>query len=173
MSSIAAAVGGSKTTLWNQFPSKQDLFVAVLDDIVERYGTALAVDLPTDLPVATTLERFAAALMATILSPPIIALHRLVTGEAGRFPELATMFYERGPRRGKARLAAFIEVAMADGRLRRGDVMVAVRQFASMCQSGCYQHSLLGLGSPATPDAIAHDITAAIDSFMRAWGPEG
>ena len=36
MSSIAADVGGSKTTLWNYFPSKEDLFAAVVDDQVER-----------------------------------------------------------------------------------------------------------------------------------------
>ena len=34
MSSIASKVGGSKTTLWSYFPSKEELFEAVVDDIV-------------------------------------------------------------------------------------------------------------------------------------------
>ncbi len=86
MSSIAASVGGSKTTLWSHFRSKEELFAAVVDDIVERYGAALSIDLPPDASVASTLERFAAALMSTIFSAPIIDLHRLVTGEAGFHP---------------------------------------------------------------------------------------
>jgi TetR/AcrR family transcriptional regulator, mexJK operon transcriptional repressor len=170
MSSIVAAVGGSKTTLWNHFPSKHALFAAVVDDIVGRYGTALAIDLPPAAPVAETLARFASAMLATILSSPIIDLHRMVTGEAGRFPELAAMFWERGPARGKARLAAYLAAAMADGRLRHGDPMLAARQFAALCQSGGFQQVVLGLGQTPNATAIARDVTDAVDSFMRAWG---
>ena len=170
MSSIAVTVGGSKTTLWSHFRSKEDLFAAVVDDIVDRYGTALSIDLPPEAPVAPTLERFASALMATILSAPIVDLHRLVTGEAGRFPELATMYWERGPKRGKARLASYFATAMTDGRLRTGDPMRAALHFVALCQSGCYQEVILGLS--AAPDAatIARDVTVAVDAFMRCWG---
>src|SRR3546814_10973530 len=48
MSSIASTVGGSKTTLWSYFPSKEALFEAVVDDIVDYYGAALQVELPVD-----------------------------------------------------------------------------------------------------------------------------
>lgn len=41
MSSIAARVGGSKTTLWSYFPSKEELFAAVVDDIVEVHAKAV------------------------------------------------------------------------------------------------------------------------------------
>jgi TetR/AcrR family transcriptional repressor of mexJK operon len=127
MSSIAAKVGGSKTTLWSYFPSKEELFAAVVDDIVTQFSQALTVDLPPDGPVEATLRQFATAMMATVLSPPVIALHRVVTGEAQRFPELGATFYQRGPKRGKERLGAYIAVAMADGRLRKGDpILVAV-----------------------------------------------
>jgi AcrR family transcriptional regulator len=168
MSTIAARVGGSKTTLWTYFPSKQDLFVAVVDDIVERYGKALAVEMDPALPIEEVLRRFAKAMMATVLSEPIIALHRVVTGEAGRFPELGTLFYDRGPRRGKARLAEFMARAMADGRLRQGDPMTASRQFSALCQAGCFQEAVFGIGHPDAA-LVTHDIEAAIDSFMRAW----
>ena len=66
MSSIAVTVGGSKTTLWSHFRSKEDLFAAVVDDIVDRYGTALSIDLPPAAPVAPTLERFASAKLGVI-----------------------------------------------------------------------------------------------------------
>ncbi|KQS02417.1 TetR family transcriptional regulator [Sphingomonas sp. Leaf357] len=172
MSSIAAAVGGSKTTLWSYFPSKEELFAAVVDDIGKHFSPALTVELPLGAPVRATLQNFATAMLRTILSPPIIALHRVVTGEAQRFPELGALFYERGPRRGKERLAAFIADAMAEGRLRQGDPMVAAWQFSALCQSGCFQEILLAIQNVASEERIAKDIDAAIDTFMRAWTAE-
>lgn len=169
MSSIAATVGGSKTTLWSHFRSKEELFAAVVDDIVDRYGGALSIDLPADAPVGVTLERFAAALMSTILSAPIVDLHRLVTGEAGRFPELATVFWERGAKRGKARLADYLAGAMTDGRLRAGDPMRAAHQFSALCQAEKVQQVILGLRDVPDAATIARDVTVAVDAFMRIW----
>jgi TetR/AcrR family transcriptional regulator, mexJK operon transcriptional repressor len=170
MSSIAATVGGSKTTLWAQFPSKQALFTAVIDDILDRYGVALSFDLNPADDLSDTLTLFASALMATILSSPIIDLHRIVHGEAGRFPELAALFWSRGPARGKARLAAYFDQMMADGRVRPGDPHVAARQFVALCQSGCFQQVMLALEPNPGADAIARDIAVAVDTFVRAWG---
>ena len=170
MSAISAQVGGSKTTLWTYFPSKEDLFTAVVDDIVEYYGCALSIELPTDKPVADVLELFAAAMLSTMLSPPIIALYRVVTGEAGRFPELGRLFFEHGPKRGRARLIAYIETMMKDGRLRKGDASLAARQFSSMCQANTFQLALFGIEAP-NPDSVARDITSAVDVFLRAWTP--
>ena len=172
MSSIASEVGGSKTTLWSYFPSKQDLFAAVVDDIVGQYAAALTIELDYAEAVEPALRRFGNAMMATVLAPSIVALHRVVIGEARRFPELGELFYARGSRRGKERLAGFVAAAMADGRLRQGDPMVAARQFASMCQSGCFQESLLGIDQGSCADRVAQDVDAALDSFMRAWAPD-
>ncbi len=169
MSAIAASVGGSKTTLWSHFRSKEDLFAAVVDDIVERYGTALSIELPIESPVAETLERFAAALMSTIMSAPIIDLHRLVTGEAARFPELVTVFWERGPKRGKARLASYIAEAMADGRLSPGDPMRAAQQFVALCQAEKFQQVILGMEDVPDAAILARDVRVAVDAFMRIW----
>lgn len=37
MSAISAELGGSKGTLWSYFPSKEDLFAAVLDHATREY----------------------------------------------------------------------------------------------------------------------------------------
>ena len=171
MSSISAEVGGSKTTLWAYFPTKQDLFAAVVDDLVERYGRALEVPLDPESDVAESLRRMGRALMQTIHSQPIIDLHRLTLGEAGRFPELARLFHERGPARGKARLQGFIRELMARGKLRAGDPVAASRSFFGMLQAGSHQQHLLGLiGQPSQAEVDA-EIEAAVDAFLRAWAP--
>ena len=170
MSSIAAAVGGSKTTLWAHFPSKEDLFAAVLDDVIGGFSDAMKMEFDPAEPVEVALHRFAGALMEKLLSPQILALNRVVIGEAQRFPEIGAMFYERGPKRGKARLAAFFAAAMSDGRPRPGDSMIAARQFSSMCQGGCFQEMMFGVAAFRSADDVTRDIEAAVDTFMRAWG---
>ena len=174
MSSIASKVGGSKTTLWSYFPSKEELFEAVVDDIVERYGAPLQVDLPDDEPVVDVLRRFGNALMTTLIATPMLALYRLVAGEAERFPHLAEAFYARGPRRGKARLAVWMAEKMARGELRVGDPLRATQHFAGLCQSGCHLFAVLNLPEARHigPDRMAADVDAAIDTFYRAWRPE-
>lgn len=169
MSGIAAAVGGSKTTLWSRFDSKEELFAAVVDEIVERYGAALTFELDRSAPVAVVLRGFARAMMATVLSPEVVALHRLVIGEVQRFPELGVMLFERGPGPAKARLAAYLSDAMDDGRLRSGDAVAAARHLTAMCQAGRFQEALLGMASGEIGPDVEAEIEIAIDSFIRAW----
>ncbi len=172
MSSIASKVGGSKTTLWSYFPSKEDLFEAVVDDIVEQYGDALAVDLPLDEPVPEVLRRFGNLLMTKLTATPILSLFRLVVGEAERFPHLAKTFYDRGPRRGKARAAEWVAEKMARGELRMGNPLRAVQHFTGLCQSGLYQFAVLCLPEGRDLGRLAAEIDDAVDIFYRAWKPD-
>ena len=172
MSSIASKVGGSKTTLWSYFPSKEDLFEAVVDDIVEQYGDALAVDLPLDEPVPEVLRRFGNLLMTKLTATPILSLFRLVVGEAERFPHLAKTFYDRGPRRGKARAAVWVAEKMARGEIRMGNPLRAVQHFTGLCQSGLYQFAVLGMPEGRDLDRLAAEVDDAVDTFYRAWKPD-
>jgi AcrR family transcriptional regulator len=175
MSAICARVGGSKTTMWTHFPSKQDLFIAVLDDLFERYNTALSVDLTPGEDVGTALRRLGLALLNTWLLPAAIDMQRLVTGEAGRFPELARIYYERGPVRGKARLAAFLADAMARGVVRKGDPVLAAHHFAGLCHHGSAQMCLLGLADPPGAEQREREVDVAVVRFLGGWGvsPDG
>ncbi|NIJ38962.1 AcrR family transcriptional regulator [Sphingopyxis panaciterrae] len=172
MSSIASKVGGSKTTLWTYFPSKEELFAAVVDDIVAQYGDVLTVDLPLDGPVPDVLRAFGNMLMTKLTARPLLSLYRLVVGEAERFPHLAETFYARGPRRGKARAADWVAEKMMRGEIRMGDPMRAVQQFSGLCQSGLYQFAVLGLPEGRDTSRLQEEVDAAVDTFYRAWRPE-
>jgi AcrR family transcriptional regulator len=172
MSSIASKVGGSKTTLWSYFPSKEDLFAAIVDDIVDHYGQVLTLDLPVDRPVPEVLRNFGNVLMTKLTSTPLLSLYRLVVGEADRFPHLAETFYDRGPRRGKARAAEWVAEKMARGELRMGNPMRAVQHFSGLCQSGLYQFAILGLPEGRDLDRVAAEVEDAVDTFYRAWKPD-
>ena len=107
--------------------------------------------------------------MSIVGAPEILELHRIVMGEAGRFPELGTLYFERGPKRGKTKLAAYLATAMTDGRVRQGDPAIAARQFAALCQAGLHQDRLWGLTHGDDPDRLATDIDAAIAAWLPAW----
>lgn len=171
MSAIAAALGGSKTTLWTYFPSKQELFAAVADDLVKQFGRTLEVRLDPNEALEGELLHFARALLTTLHSQPIVDMHRLVIGEAGRFPELGRMLYERGAARGKDRLARFFQACMANGKLRVGDVRRAADQFSAIIQTGSAQRRLLGLVGQPDPDQLAVEAEDAVHTFLHGWRP--
>lgn len=169
MSRIAAIAGGSKTTLWTYFPGKEELFAAVCDDLIERYGQAINAPIDPAAPVDEQLRRFGRALLDTVLSPRMVDLQRLVIGEAARFPEMARLFFERGPARGKARLAALIADAMSRGELRSDDPTLAASQFVGMLQARSWHWLLLGLVNSYPVEKRAEEVESTVDSFMRCW----
>lgn len=172
MSAIAADLGGSKTTLWSYFRNKQELFAAVVDEQVERYGAALRLELPDDGDPAETLQLLGVSILTTILRPQIIALHRIVVGETGRFPELGQMLWERGAERGHRRAEDWLLGQMARGRLRTADARVAAYQFIGLCQSGSFYRHLLGGGERPDQAGIEAEVRLAVQAFLAAYRPD-
>ena len=124
-----------------------------------------------DRPVPEVLRNFGNVLMTKLTSPPLLSLYRLVVGEADRFPHLAETFYDRGPRRGKARAAEWVAEKMVRGEIRMGDPMRAVQHFSGLCQSGVYQFALLGMREAGDIDRLAEEVDLAVEHFCRAWCP--
>ena len=57
MNEIASRVGGSKSTLYNYFPSKEDLFVATMMELARLTSNPLLEELERATDVATSRER--------------------------------------------------------------------------------------------------------------------
>jgi AcrR family transcriptional regulator len=171
MSTIAARLGGSKGTLYNYFKSKEELF----DAFVRRSCMMLRDQLdqvPEQGDVRQRLVDLAEDYLNHLLSPEAIAIHRLVVGEGERFPELARLFYEAGPRVGSARQAALMQRMMDDGGLRRADPARAAEQFKGLVLSGVYFLRLWGVIDDPSPAERRRHAEAAVDTFLRAYGPE-
>lgn len=173
MSGIAAALGGSKGTLWNHFPSKEALFAAVLDHATTAYRAQLSEILDPCGQLVPTLHRVAVSLLEKVTSPDAIALHRLVMSEGGRFPEMSRIFFEMAPRHIRALLAGFLAGAMDRGQLRPDDPMLAARVLMTLTMSGCHQQLLMGQIAQPTRHQIDEDTGFAVDIFMRAYAPDG
>ncbi|RZJ99620.1 MAG: TetR/AcrR family transcriptional regulator [Novosphingobium sp.] len=172
MSAIAATLGGSKGTLWSYFESKDVLFGAVIERVTEAFRAQLSLILNPADGIEAALRRFCAEFLRKVTSAEAIALHRLVVGEANRFPEVGEIFYARAPQRTQRLLADFLETAMERGELRRDDALVAARQLTALVMYGGHQQMLMGLIDTLTPEAIQAEVDRAMATFLRAYAAE-
>ncbi len=172
MSAIAATLGGSKGTLWAYFPSKEALFTAVVDQATTAFRAQLSETLEPPGDIQPTLRNFCLRLMEKVVSPEAIALRRLIVAEAGRFPELGRIFYERAPRLTTILLADFLDGAMTRGQLRADTPLDAAHFLIQMCVSRCQQQLLFSLTDRIDAAQATADVDRALDLFMRAYAPE-
>ena len=169
MSSIAAKVGGSKATLYNYFSSKEELFSAVIAERCRDFHEMLyEADLEShDFRKAlTTLGERAVRWM---LRDDNIATYRLITAEAGRFPELGRAFYLAGPQKGKEMLAEFFGRAAENGHLKPGYMMGVGIHFMVLCKGELQHRKLWNIDEPTDKD-IETSVANAVDMILAAYG---
>ena len=169
MSGVAATLGGSKGTLWSYFPSKELLFAAVIERASGAFRAELTLILNPDDELELALRRFCSEFLRKVTSPQAIALHRLVAGESGRFPEVGHIFHENALRLMHNLLAAYLSSAMERGLLRKADPLRAAQHLGSLCASRSHQQLLMGLIERAPPEMIEADVASALDTFLRAY----
>lgn len=170
MSRIAALVGGSKATLYSYFPSKKDLFVAVIDrETTGLYDRIFNVRLTADEPRAAITELVRRCLDG-LLSDTIVSGYRLIIAEAGRFPEIGRTTYTLAVQRGLERIAHYFDQAMAAGTLRRCNAREAADTFLDLAAGNLHTQRLWnavdGLDAAAL-EAETRRITAV---FLAAYG---
>lgn len=169
MSAISAELGGSKGTLWSYFPSKEELFAAMLDDATKDYRTQLADALKPGEDVRAAVREFCRGFIAKVSSCDGLRLHRLIAAEVGRFPEIGDIFYRRAPLPTQQMLAEFFERAMEAGTLRRADPLFAARVLAALCL-GVQQRMIWGQElTAAERDREAGEMA---EVFLRAFAPD-
>jgi AcrR family transcriptional regulator len=99
--------GGSKSTLYAYFPTKEDLFRSVIDNVVDNGELGVALDIRAN--ARFVLTEFAVSRQRVVLSPRHRAVLRVVIAERERFPDLAQIYWERGPQRSGRQLVTYME----------------------------------------------------------------
>jgi AcrR family transcriptional regulator len=168
MSSIAARVGGSKATLYNYFSSKEELFTAMVQDQCDRNHAILFDFDAGDGDFIEALRRLGERFVRLMLSDEILAMHRLVIAEAGRFPELGQTLYEAGPKRGHARLSAFLRDHMHRNGLRADDMDRAAAQLMDLCLTDLYRQRLWNVRGAPTAEEVHANVDEALRTFIAA-----
>ena len=168
MSAIAAKLGGSKGTLYNYFPSKEELFEAMMREECAAENIAMT-SLPLEGEIDGVLRSLGAAFVRFILSSKAVGIHRIVAAETSRFPELGRMFYEEGPRRTIAVVSGFLADRMAEGRLRRADPERAAQHLMALLKSGVHQMFLWGIAPPMNDAEVDLHVASAVETFLHGY----
>lgn len=159
--------GGSKATLYAYFPTKQDLFRAVIEDVLVS-GRRVLPD-PAREDVAGMLFDFGIDRLHVIFSERHRAVLRLIIAERERFPELARLYYERAPQRGHRLLVEYLDELNRSGRLEIEDTDEAAEFFVGMLLHRWYKELLL-LDAPTPSDAEVNRRTErAVALFLRSY----
>jgi TetR/AcrR family transcriptional regulator, mexJK operon transcriptional repressor len=168
---IARRANSSKTTFYSRFPTKEQLFLAVIERRMNDIFQQVAGSLPEEPPVEETLRNFGSALIGFVLSKEQVALVRMVSMESAKFPELGKRFYELGPKRGEEVLAAYLTKQVEKGRLLNEDTRQMAQHFASLVTGGPVRWFVFGFDRSSLPkSALQKHLNSAIQAFMRAYG---
>ncbi|QRY86308.1 TetR/AcrR family transcriptional regulator [Tsukamurella tyrosinosolvens] len=177
MDAVAAGARISKQTLYRQYPSKDDLYAAVVRDWVDRGRDAMRPHL--DALIATDdagrgLRALAGTLQAGVLSGPVLRMRTLVAAEAQRFPDVADDYVRRSWDRNQGLLADALARLAARGLLRVDDPAAAAEQFTWLVLAAPLNRLTLTGGrtggTQEESDAVADE---AVATFLARYAPRG
>jgi TetR/AcrR family transcriptional repressor of mexJK operon len=169
MSTIAARLGGSKATLYKYFPSKEELFAACLEDLIETSSEVFPLPAPSRESLDKTVAAFCRKVTKAMLSAPFLQLCRLVTAESPRFPEVGRAYYDKVITPGQRRVADFLQACVDKGLIKPIDPLQAAQQLLALCRSGCHFRALTNPADPPTAAEIEAEADAAAATFLAAF----
>jgi TetR/AcrR family transcriptional repressor of mexJK operon len=169
---VAGRAGISKRTFYHRFNDKAALFAAVVHRIIEQLRPPSGVPLLEGATLHDVLRRLAGLILRAALSPRAIALHRLVTAESARFPELVrAVNAESAAQEAKALIGDLLARQLRDPRFTVEARAFAAEQFLVMVVAQP-QRRTMGLGAPMTPvelDAWADKVVTLFLNGCRRW----
>lgn len=157
MDDIATQAGLSKPTLYQYFPSKDELFTAMMTE--ERDHMLESFEYPTASGMVAELYAFSWHYADVVLRPDMLNLARLIIGEAQRLPDVGRAYQASGPDRVLAGMIAYLERQRAAGRLVFDDAELAAEDLWGLILSAPRNKAL------HIPDAVPD--RATIERYIR------
>lgn len=119
---IAARAGLSKGAVYLYFPTKEDIFRAVVrQTVVPNLEAIEQAVLASEMPVADLVRVLLPRMAETVTVLPIGAVAKMVIGESRNFPELAKVWHDDVIQKAVGLLSRQIERGQARGEIRPGD----------------------------------------------------
>lgn len=173
MDRIAAGAGVSIKTVYRHFDNKDDLFSAVMqaacsqDGAFEGWEDKLDERAPSlerpwfSKPPSTALVMAGVEYLQHALSPEQLALYRVVTQDAHRFPELGRRYREEVIEHRNALFARYLDRWAPAQKWKVRNRERAANAFVGMLRAGLFEDALHGLRSINESDILAQAQWAA------------
>ncbi|OWV74008.1 TetR family transcriptional regulator [Rhizobium sp. R339] len=170
---IAAKACVSRQTIYNHYREKETLFVAVVEDVMNRANAMLFSMLSTFPDNADNLEDDLTAFVVRLNRNCICNhdgkfLRKLVQMEGERYPHLFESWRQHGPGKLTTALSALFARLAHKGALVIDDFDVAARQFVALGNADLQMTVLFG-GMP-TDGELEKAARNAVRTFLKAYG---
>jgi TetR/AcrR family transcriptional regulator of autoinduction and epiphytic fitness len=134
MDRIAAVAGVSKRTVYNHFPSKEELFALILEELWQSSVASVELPYRADQPLDVQLLQLLRQKLDLLGDANFIDLARVAMAEIIHSPERAQAIVCRMGEK-ESGVSAWIRAAIADGRLREIDPEFAGHQLQGLVKS--------------------------------------
>src|SRR5262245_45142140 len=123
MSQICERLGGSKATLYGYFPSKEELFIAVIEDENVADVTAMLDELREEPDIRVALSELGRQYLGVALGHRPNIIRRMLAGLPPD-TDLGLRFYERGIRQPWIKVSIYFADLMLAEKLRRANAWI-------------------------------------------------
>jgi len=165
---IATRAKASKKTLYSYFDRKEDIFVAAVQRLCERTLQPLHELEINDSDPERLLIAFGTRLLAQVLTPEAIAIHRVAISEATRFPELSRLFYQTGPATVQRILCDHLAVLRDTGKLQFDDTEAIASLFIQMVLGEPQRKAAMAVSDAPSTDEARRHVTTVTRLLLRA-----
>lgn len=166
---VAARAEVSKRTLYNHFPSKEELFAAILQILWESSASALQRAYEPARAVREQLLELLQGKLTMLADDNFLALARVAIAAGLHSPERAQEIVARiGEKEGG--MLEWMRAAQKHGALKAGDAAQAVKQLESLVKGVAFWPQV-AMGQPRlTPAAQKKLAAATVDLFLAYYG---
>jgi AcrR family transcriptional regulator len=168
---VVRLAGGSLATLYQQFGSKEGLFLAMFEERIDRFLAPLQEIGASHLPIAEGLQKIGEAFLASMLKPEGVSIYRIVVAEGLTYPDVAARYHQSGAERIRAVVRAYIEERIEAGEVRDLDADWAATFFAEMVRA---RHLFAALTDPTyslTPEEMTTCVARVVDVLLNGLTP--
>jgi len=167
IAAVARRAGVSTRTLYRLVPTKAELFRQVIRRRIGDFVLAMdALETGVD-DVAAGLERLLIAYATFSLGPEVVAVHRLVLGECGHFPELGQAFYEGAVQKAGHLIAVWLQRQCRRGLIKLDDTRLAADMLRGMMILEPQRAAMLGQAEAPDAAQITRRAKACAKLFLE------
>ncbi|MBT2485925.1 MULTISPECIES: TetR/AcrR family transcriptional regulator [unclassified Microbacterium] len=167
LAKVADNAGVSKATLFKQFPTKAELFEAMVLGAGDT--TDPEVMIPSSSDFHAGLVSLGMAYAEVLGRPRMTDLIRAVITESARFPELREQTFNFGTLAVLRALRDFLDVANSRGDANVEDPDVASAQFLGMIATVVFWPRLVHVGWSLTDEQIRHTVDEAAKTIAARY----
>lgn len=167
IANVAQRAGVSTKTLYRLIPTKAELFTGVVTDRINQVVLEIDQDAEESRNPAVVLERMLIAYGTLTFEPRTIAINRLVIGECGAFPEIATAFYEKAVVRVSEAMEKSLRQLCANGSIMLDDPREATGMLRGMMVMEPQRAAMLGQKPAPDTKEIAARAKHCAELFLR------